>query len=87
MLRQSPFQGHITAALDTARAIFVRTEQTGISSARINHFTGEEGRDGMGQEGGCVLLPHAFWLMFVAFPSGKVKSKTPETTEQTRRGG
>lgn len=41
VLRQSPpFQGHIIAALDTARAILVGAEQTGISSARINHFTG-----------------------------------------------
>lgn len=41
VLRQSPFQGHIIVALDTARAILVSAEQTGISSAQINHFTGE----------------------------------------------
>lgn len=68
MLRQSPFQGHIIAALDTAQAILVSAEQTGISSARINHFTVGGGF--------CILLPHASWLMFVVVSSHKVKSKT-----------
>lgn len=39
--RQSPYQGHIITVLDTAQAILVSTEQTGFSSAAINHFPRE----------------------------------------------
>lgn len=53
VLRQSPFQGHIITALDTAWSILVSAEQTGISSARINHFMGRG-----------LLCPVASCLMF-----------------------
>lgn len=38
MLQQSPYQGHIITVLDTAQAILVSTEQTGIGSAAINLY-------------------------------------------------
>lgn len=58
-------------------AIFVSAEQTGISSARINHFTGR---------GFCVLLPHASWLMFVVVSSDRVKSKTRRAAGELGHG-
>lgn len=81
MLRQSPFQGHIIAALDTAVVILVSAEQTGISSARINHFTEEE-RGGGGA--------FASWFMFVVVSSDKAGSQTRRAawdTEPTRGRG
>lgn len=60
MLRQSPFQGRIIAALDTAPTKIARAEQTGISSARINHFAGDGDGD---REGGGTLCPVASHLL------------------------
>lgn len=57
MLRQSPFQGRIIAALDTAPTKIARAEQTGISSARINHFAGDREGGRGGDFVSCCLTP------------------------------